>query len=244
MPKRFPQATAARKRRCSPLQLRAKGLALGNDRFYIHSMQDLKLVPPVSDRGPGRPREFDIDEAVADAIEVFRARGYHGTSVQDLTEGTGLARGSLYKAFRDKRSLFLAALDHYTAAALQRVGDTLAEPGSARAAIRETLMGYARRAAEGQGRQGCLITAAAMEMMPGDAEVGALITRMFRRMQDLFAAAVIRGQTAGEIPRDYDERAIARLLLCTVQGLRVLGKTGPSERELAELVDIAMRALA
>jgi TetR/AcrR family transcriptional regulator, transcriptional repressor for nem operon len=80
--------------------------------------------------------------------------------------------------------------------------------------------------------------------MPGDAEVSALITRMFRRMQDLFAAAVIRGQTAGEIPRDYDERAIARLLLCTVQGLRVLGKTGPSERELAELVDIAMRALA
>jgi TetR/AcrR family transcriptional regulator, transcriptional repressor for nem operon len=206
-------------------------------------MHDLKLVSPLGDRGPGRPREFDIDEAVVDAIEVFRARGYHGTSVQDLTEGTGLARGSLYKAFHDKRSLFLAALDHYTAAALQRVGDTLAQPGSARAAIRETLMGYARRAAEGQGRQGCLITAAAMEMMPGDAEVSVLITRMFRRMQDLFAAAVIRGQAAGEIPRDYDERAIARLLLCTVQGLRVLGKTGPSERELAELVDIAMRAL-
>ena len=79
-------------------------------------MQELKLVAPAGDRGPGRPREFDIDEAVADAIEVFRARGYHGTSVQDLTEGTGLARGSLYKAFHDKRSLFLAALDHYTAA--------------------------------------------------------------------------------------------------------------------------------
>ena len=64
--------------------------------------------------GPGRPREFDLEEALDDAIEVFRARGYHGTSVQDLTEGTGLARGSLYKAFHDKRSLFLAALDHYT----------------------------------------------------------------------------------------------------------------------------------
>ena len=219
-----------------------RGVALGNEQSYIRRMQNSKLATPI-DRGPGRPREFDLDEAVQDAIEVFRTHGYHGTSVQDLTEGTGLARGSLYKAFHDKRSLFLAALDHYTAASLQRVSDALAQPGSARAAIREALMGYARRAAVGQGQRGCLITAAAMEMMPGDAEVGALITRWFRRIQDLYAAAVIRGQASGEIPRNYDERAIARLLLCTVQGLRVLGKTGPSEQELAEVVDAALRAL-
>ena len=102
----------------------------------------------------GRPREFDIDEAVEDAIEVFRSHGYHGTSVQDLIDGTGLARGSLYKAFHDKRTLFLTALDHYTAASLQRVADGLASPGSARVAIRETLLGYARRAAAQQGRRG------------------------------------------------------------------------------------------
>jgi TetR/AcrR family transcriptional repressor of nem operon len=83
-----------------------------------------------------------------------------------------------------------------------------------------------------------------MEMMPGDVEVSALITRMFRRIEDLFAAAVIRGQASGEIPRGYDERAIARLLLCTVQGLRVLGKTGPREGDLAQLVDVALRALS
>lgn len=209
----------------------------------MNSMQTPKLVTSADHPGPGRPREFDIDDAVRDAIEVFRQHGYHGTSVQDLTEGTGLARGSLYKAFRDKRSLFLAALDHYTAGSLQRVGETLAHPGSARAAIRETLMGYARRAAEGKGRQGCLLTASAMEMVPEDAEVSALITRMFRRMQDLFAATVIRGQASGEIPRDYDERAIARVLLCTIQGLRVLGKTGPSESETAEVVDLTLRIL-
>src|ERR1700677_4776435 len=95
-------------------------------------MQTSKTASP-SDRAlPGRPREFDIDEAVESAILVFRSRGYHGTSVQDLTEGTGLARGSLYKAFHDKRTLFLAALDHYTTASLRRVGDALNQPGSAR----------------------------------------------------------------------------------------------------------------
>jgi len=80
--------------------------------------------------------------------------------------------------------------------------------------------------------------------MPDDIEVSALITRMFRRMQDLFAAAVIRGQSSGEIAADLDERAIARLLLCTIQGLRVLGKTGPSEQDMTEVVEMALRALA
>jgi TetR/AcrR family transcriptional repressor of nem operon len=207
-------------------------------------MQSPKVIPLPERTALGRPREFDLDAAVLDAIEVFRARGYHGASVQDLTEGTGIARGSLYKAFHDKRTLFLAALDHYTAGSLRRLGDTLAQPGSARAAIQDTLLGYARRAAEAQGQRGCLISGAAMEMMPEDAEISALISLMFRRMQDLFAAAVIRGQSQGEIPRDYDERAIARMLLVTIQGLRVLGKTGPSEQEMAEVVETAMRVLA
>src|SRR5271170_4694234 len=138
------------------------GLLLGTNWSIILDMQAHKVSPAPDRALPGRPREFDIDEAVENATLVFRSRGYHGTSVQDLTEGTGLARGSLYKAFHDKRTLFLAALDHYTAASLQRVGDTLAQPSSARAAIREALMGYAGRCAASQGQQGCLITAAAM----------------------------------------------------------------------------------
>lgn len=207
-------------------------------------MTTLKPTHDSEHAGPGRPREFDIDEAVESAIEVFRTRGYHGTSVQDLTDGTGLARGSLYKAFHDKRSLYLAALEQSTAASIQRIAETLAQPGSARDVIRETLMGYALRASKLQGQRGCMITTAAMEMMPADAEATAIITRMYRQIQDLFAAAIIRGQATGDIPRRHDERAMARLLLCTIQGLRVLGKTGPSEADMAELVDAVMRSVA
>jgi TetR/AcrR family transcriptional repressor of nem operon len=192
--------------------------------------------------GPGRPREFDLEQAMRNAIDVFRSQGYAGTSVQDLTEATGVARGSLYKAFHDKRSLFIAALDHYTAGSLKRLADGLAQPGSARAALRETLLGYARRAS-GQRCEGCLITMAAVELMPGDPEVTALINLLFRRMQDLFAATVIRGQSDGEIPPDRDERAIARFLVCTIQGLRVFGKTAPSESEMTEVIDLALKAL-
>lgn len=197
----------------------------------------------VPDRpGPGRPRAFDLEAAVQDAIGVFRVHGYHGTSVHDLEAGTGLARGSLYKAFHDKRSLFLAALEHYTEGALRRLGETLMLPGPAREALRATLLGYAARVAEGRC-QGCLVTVAAMEMMPGDAEVSAVIERMFRRIQDLFAATIIRGQLAGEFPLELDERAVARMLLCLIQGMRVLGKTAPSDAEVTTMIDCALTVL-
>ena len=69
--------------------------------------------PALAARGRGRPREFDIDEALAKAILVFRERGYHATSIADLTAAMGLAAGSVYKAFKDKRAVFLAAFDRY-----------------------------------------------------------------------------------------------------------------------------------
>ncbi len=204
----------------------------------------MSTLPPLTDRaGPGRPREFDLDDALRDATEVFRRRGYHGTSVQDLTEGTGLARGSLYKAFHDKRTLFLAALEQAVAGAVQRLADALDAPGPAKLAIRETLMGYARRAASVEGRAGCIMTSAAIEMMPEDADVSTIITAMFRRIETLFAAAIERGQAEGEIPPGHDARAIALQMLCTIQGLRILGKTGPSEQASAAIVAQAIRSL-
>ena len=60
-----------------------------------------------------RPREFDIDEALERAMDVFWTKGYDGASLQDLLEAMNIARGSLYKAFQDKHSVYLAALDRY-----------------------------------------------------------------------------------------------------------------------------------
>lgn len=193
--------------------------------------------------GPGRPREFDIDRAVSDAMNVFWDRGYHATSLPDLIEGTGLSRGSLYKAFGDKRGLFLAALDHYTAESLKTVAEILSKPGSAMAVLRESLSRYARLASGASGRRGCLVMATATEMASHDAEIAERIERMFRRVQDLHAGAIIRGQVAGEIPPDRDAHVLARFLLCQIEGMRVVGKTGATAAEMNALVDTALCAL-
>ncbi len=122
-----------------------------------------------------------------DAMNVFWTRGYHATSLTDLLDGTGLSRGSLYKAFGDKKSLFLKALDCYAEAGLEELGETLATPGSVKQAIRAALTIYVPLSAGPAGQRGCMVMATAAEMLPHDPEVGARVQDMFRRIQALLA---------------------------------------------------------
>lgn len=190
----------------------------------------------------GRPREFELDVAAHDAMNVFWDRGYEGASLPDLIEGTGLSRGSLYKAFGDKKGLLLAALEVYMADGLKQTADLLARPGSVKEAMRASLLRYVGLSCGDAGRRGCLVVAMAVEQAAHDPEIAERTRRMFRRIQQLYASAIVRGQANGEI-RDGDEQAMARFLVCQIQGMRVLGKTGASETEMTEIVDQALRVL-
>lgn len=191
---------------------------------------------------PGRPREFDMDDAVRDAMDVFWDHGYEGASLPDLIEGTGLSRGSLYKAFGDKKGLLLTALDLYMAQGLKATSDLLSQPGPVKDAIRASLLRYAGLSAGEAGRRGCLVVAMATEMAAHDPDIAQRTGRMFRRLQQLYAAAIVRGQASGEIP-ERDEQALARFLVAQVQGMRVLGKTGMTEADTVAMVDTAMLVL-
>lgn len=107
----------------------------------------------------GRPRELDPDDAIQNAMEVFWARGYHGTSLPDLLAATGLSRSSLYATFGDQHGLLLQALDRYIAEALARLGDELDPRRSAWEGVRRFLAGYVQRNGGTAGRKGCLVHA-------------------------------------------------------------------------------------
>ena len=80
------------------------------------------------------------------------------------------------------------------------------------------------------------------ELAARDPDVAERTGRMFRRLQQLYAGAIVRGQASGEIA-EQDEQVLARLLVCQVEGMRVLGKTGVSEADMLALVDRTMRFL-
>ena len=176
----------------------------------------------------GRPRSFDTEVAVERAMGVFWSRGYHGTALPDLLRATKLSRGSLYAAFGGKHALFLRALDRYIADALTRMDTELDPRREPDDGLRAFLAGYVDRTSGANGRRGCLLVATAMELAGQDAEVGRRIAGFFKAMEARLASAFSRAKAAGELAAGVEPASAARILVCFVEGLRVVGKTGPT----------------
>jgi TetR/AcrR family transcriptional regulator, transcriptional repressor for nem operon len=191
----------------------------------------------------GRPREFELNDAVRKAMGVFWDRGYHDASLPDLLEGMELSRGSFYKAFVDKRGVYLRALDIYIDDAIRKLGEILHSNPSPKAAIKEAFSQQVEESSGKEGLRGCFVVLSAVEMLPADEEVSARIARLFRRLQDLYSAAIMRAQALGEIDPGLNERTLARFLVCQIQGMRVLGKSGADRDATKAMVDFALRPL-
>jgi TetR/AcrR family transcriptional regulator, transcriptional repressor for nem operon len=175
----------------------------------------------------GRPRSFDTEAAVERAMEVFWSRGYHATALPDLLRATELSRGSLYAAFGDKHSLFLRALDRYIADALTRMDVELAPGREPVDGLRAYLAGYVDRTSGTKGRRGCLLVATAMELAGQDAEVGRRIAGFFTAMEARVRETLSRAKAAGKLADGVEPASAAKILVCFVEGLRVVGKTAP-----------------
>jgi TetR/AcrR family transcriptional repressor of nem operon len=157
---------------------------------------------------------------------VFWSRGYNATALPDLLRATKLSRGSLYAAFGDKHGLFLCALDRYIADALIRMDVELDPRRSPVVGLRAYLAGYVDRTSGASGRRGCLLVATAMELAGRDAEVDRRIGSFFKAMETKVADALSRAKAAGNLADGVEPAIAARLLVCFVEGLRVVGKTG------------------
>lgn len=185
----------------------------------------------------GRPRTFDIDAAVERAMNVFWSRGYHATALPDLLRATKLSRGSLYAAFGDKHSLFLRALDRYIDDALTRMDSELDPHGDPVDGLRVCLTGYVARTSGANGRRGCLLVATAMELAGQDADIARRVARFFADMETKLEKALSRAQAAGRLADGVAPATAARILVCFVEGLRVVGKTAPPRAEAQATTD-------
>ena len=179
---------------------------------------------PSSNRG--RPREFDVDAALRLAIDVFRERGYTATSIVDLITGMQLSRGSFYKAYTDKKSVFTAAYDLYAAEGAQRLRAVARMPGTGRDRIAAVLVHYAEMAQGAAGQRGCLVIATAVELSLHDPDIAARVVASWRSTETLLGDLLAEAEQDGSIGMLDDRAATARALLCLMQGMRLVGKSG------------------
>lgn len=189
-----------------------------------------------------RPREFDEDTALRDAMAVFWEKGYDQTSFSDLTTRLGVNRQSLYATFGDKQALYNAALTRYYRTARENIARTLAEPRPVREVLRAIFENTACLVCD-KGR-GCFGANAMIERAPVDSETRATARAHTREVEAMFTRRIAAAQAAGEIPRGRDPVALARFLQGTLLGLAVAARAFRDPEELRDQIDVALGALA
>ena len=178
-----------------------------------------------------RPRGFDEDAALDAATAFFWSHGYAATSIRDLGGAMGLGPASLYNAFGDKRALFRRCLDRYLDHGPRARIARLERDLPARAAI-ETFLAEILTLSR-RDRRGCLMVNTALDIGPHDREIGAVLRERLNEIEGFFARCLHAGQRDGSIQAGSPPADIARLLLATVIGLRVLARAQASPDLLA-----------
>ena len=154
-----------------------------------------------------------------------------------------LASGSLYKAFGDKRAIFLAAFERAGMVRGETLRRIIGTAKPARDRIRDALTFYAEASYGVEGKRGCIVVGSAAELTTLDADVAKRVTASLHKTESLMAELIQQGQVDGSIPAALDSTTTARLMLCLLQGMRVVGKTGRSRKEMTEVADAAMKLL-
>ena len=185
-----------------------------------------------------------MEKALDGALLTFRERGFHAASISDLSAAMDLTAGSIYKAFSDKRAIFLAAFDRYTSRRNARLQQLVEVEVTGFNKIRAMLAFYAESSHGVEGRRGCLVAGSATELATFDSEMASRVTTAFRRVETSLRTLIQLGQSDGSIPSGIDVEATARVLLSLLQGFRVIGKTGRTRVEMIAAVDQAMRLLS
>jgi len=193
-----------------------------------------------SKRSRGRPRSFDREAALKNALEVFWRYGYEGASIACLTEAMGLKPPSLYACFGSKEALYRETLDYYVAHISHELRASLMRPGSSFEAIRETLLAAARLCSRHGGPSGCMLATGELR---GSGEVQGIVREASARRSAAQQALVQRlkhAQVSGEIPARTDVTSLAAYYAAVMQGMSVQALDGATYAQLEKIVNIAM----
>jgi TetR/AcrR family transcriptional regulator, transcriptional repressor for nem operon len=191
-----------------------------------------------------RTKEFDEHLVLEKAIELFWIKGYNATSAQDLVDGLGISRSSLYDTYSDKRALFLNALKAYKEKNVARLARLATDHDDAAKTIRVILQLAVRDNMEGKKHKGCFIVNSTVEMALQDREVAAIVAKHMQEVEDIFYTLIKKGQDAGQFTDAYSARSLARFVFNNISGISVAGKFSVDKKAIDDVVKLILSTLA
>jgi AcrR family transcriptional regulator len=188
----------------------------------------------------GRPRAFDREDALGNALVVFQRKGYEGSSIADLTEAMGINAPSLYAAFGSKEELFRSALDRYVGIRDDFSREAFKAP-KAREVVERLLRGTADQLTDPQSPPGCLLVQGALSC--GDAAEPIKRELCFRRVAEEVALRhrLERAVKESDLPRNVNVAGLACYIATVSHGMAVQAAGTATRKDLHAVVDAVMQ---
>ncbi|MDJ0690817.1 MAG: TetR/AcrR family transcriptional regulator [Xenococcaceae cyanobacterium MO_188.B32] len=191
-------------------------------------------------RGPNK--QFEPEVALQRAMEVFWARGYEAASLAELLQNMGISRKSMYDTFGNKQSLFLKALDQYAQTRLRSIREQLLALGSPLRNIEQLLQSMQKTHGK-PGSKGCMLGTCAADFNTSDVEIAPILRSYYHQLENIYYEAISQAQAAGELNPKASARDLARMLLCTTQGMALVGRVLDRETIPQSVVLMTIEAL-
>ncbi len=191
-----------------------------------------------------RTKEFDTEEVLEKAIGVFWDKGYTACSIQDVVEGLGLSRSSIYETFGDKRQLFLAALKKYQREGVDSMRHNLETATNVRQALKDIFYAVLPVEVDNCMQKGCFLVNSGIELAPHDPEIAAIVQANRQEIEEILRVAIQKGQDSGLISRKLDALSIARFFFTALSGLRVSATSdNPDRKTLEDIIRVSLSVL-
>lgn len=178
----------------------------------------------------GRPRQFDSEKALHDAMLVFWRNGYRGTSVDDLTSALGINKPSLYAAFGDKEALFLQVVDHYRDKMMAPALKRLAECENLRSGLSEFFGAIGDVVVENETPPGCLIACLLSEECCESATIKAKLAGLIEGADKFFQRKFDNHRN--ELNPVLSPESAALLMVSTLHGLSIRARARATKEVL------------
>ncbi|MFL9884088.1 TetR/AcrR family transcriptional regulator [Paraburkholderia agricolaris] len=175
-------------------------------------------------------RQFDEEEVIAIALDVFWRKGLHDATMQDLATATGVQRGSLYNAYGNKEAIFLRAFDQYAGQFLETAGNALAQ-GDTAARLQNLFDVIIANMTRGSPARGCLSTRTALDATISSKAVRQRVQSMLSRLEQLIGEAI---RCAPSRLTVIDANRLARVVVTFTRGLAVMERAGYNREQLKE----------
>ena len=189
----------------------------------------------------GRCKDFEEQEVLKKALACFWEKGYEATSTRDLAKAMGISYGSFYHTFKDKRTLYLEALDLYIHTYAHPLIQQLEQASSAKPAIEAILQRVAEESA--RNPSGCLAGNAVLELANQDQEIAQKVRCMNNALASALERLLVRARDAGEINPKNDLSSIAHFIVNTLSGIRLAARLRYPHDKMQGIIRVTLSAI-